>query len=99
MVLVRDFNTSKRIALIKDLGDSVDFNGLYLFKKSAPTSFRTARNDYTTLDVVLYVLRTRELPQPQYLTQAAQDSVPSLAFADRRVRGASGAAVQRGCAS
>ena len=83
--LVRDFNVDKNSSKIRLIGEQVDFDGKYLFPKSCPTAFK-AGNVYCTLEVVLNVLNTRTLSQPEYLKQCAASKFYSLPFADRKVR-------------
>lgn len=81
--LVRDFNVGKKAERIRVDGDDVNFDGQYVFPKKTFTAFRAAR-DYCTLEVVLYVLKTRGLAQPDYLRQAAASSLDVLSFIERR---------------
>ena len=83
--LLRDFNLNQQLQDVQVLGEQVNFGTSYVFPKSSFTAFR-GQKDYCTLEVVLHVLQTRSLSQPEYIRAAAAAKLNTLAYIDRKVR-------------
>ena len=83
LTLLRDFNLKNQLSEVKVVGDQVQFGSQYVFPKTSFTAFKSLR-DYETLEVVLHVLQTRALNQPEYLKAAEAQGLGRLSFVDRK---------------
>lgn len=83
--IVRDYALAGKAEQISVVGENVLFGSQYKFAKSSFTAFRGQR-DFATLELVLNVLRTKDLPHTEYLKQASAARLEPLTFIDRKVQ-------------
>eukprot|EP00798_Chlamydomonas_sp_ICE-L_P005013 gene5013-34798_t len=84
--LLRDFNIKNKLEAVVSNSDRVNFGDSYVFPKTSYTAFKRAggAQDFYTLEVVLYLLKNRNLSHPEYIKQGSSDRVGTVTNLDRK---------------